>query len=236
VYEKTINAIPAWLGTLSDRLFVRLFFSLVHFYVICTVLAVMFLVFFPITEWHWKGILVILVVAFLNACFIATRGTSRRFADFCYRWWGVPTALYAAAAIALVDVSVNGWSSHSLTFFDVVAWVFGIGVFFNPIRPRPDTRGLSASHLLFACVPILVFAEWVYPNTKTEWGGGQPIPIIIRFTKDSVLWPSQKGKYRLVDEADSGFYILPDNGKHPVFVPRASVGAVVYSDNMNDLP
>ena len=80
---------------------------------------------------------------------------------------------------------------------------------------------------------LLAFASFYYPHIQSSWGGGAPIPVTIYFTKDSTVMPSQSVGALLIDESDTGLYVVGKNDKRATFIPRNSVGLVYYSDDVS---
>ena len=53
----------------------------------------------------------------------------------------------------------------------------------------------------------------------------------IYFSKGSAIMPNQFVTAKLIDETDSGFYLLGKNDKTATFIPRGDVAMVQYSDS-----
>jgi hypothetical protein len=54
-------------------------------------------------------------------------------------------------------------------------------------------------------IALLVFAQTYYSHLRASWGGGAPVDVTIRFTKDSAIRPGRAVFAQLIDEADEGF-------------------------------
>jgi len=85
----------------------------------------------------------------------------------------------------------------------------------------------------FAISALVLFGSSYYPHIKSSWGGGAPVPITIFFTKDSTIMPNQSVSALLVDESDTGLYVVGKNDKKATFIPRSAVGLVYYSDDIS---
>ncbi len=127
---------------------------------------------------------------------------------------------------------------EEFTWAHVPLWLFGCGVFVQSTRhvAKQKLSGAVPYLVLQALLPVLVFGTWIYPHVKSEWGGGQPVDIVAHFTKDSSVFASQKVSMRLLDEADAGFYVLLQNQKRVVFLPRGSVASIAYSTDQSSVP
>ena len=62
-------------------------------------------------------------------------------------------------------------------------------------------------------------------------GRGAPIPATIYFAKDSLVLPGRSVSANILDEVDSGFYIIGGNDKKATFIPRCEVALVYYTDD-----
>jgi hypothetical protein len=79
-----------------------------------------------------------------------------------------------------------------------------------------------------AIVPI-VFGLFLFERIPPRFGGGQPVPVVFQFAGTSPIDGAVKNKFWLVDEGDSGFYVLQAfDDKKGIFLPRSSVAAIYY--------
>jgi hypothetical protein len=114
-------------------------------------------------------------------------------------------------------------------------WFFVVGIvlfrFFQKAK-KPgafaDTNWNQSASIALAL--LLVFARSVYPMIKAAWGGGEKIPVVLYFTKDSSLKPSDHLSVQLIEESESGFYFLTTESKSAVFIPRTFVSEVSFSE------
>jgi hypothetical protein len=79
-----------------------------------------------------------------------------------------------------------------------------------------------------AIVPIL-FGLVLFEKIPPRFGGGKPVPVVFQFSATSPIDGAVKDKFWLLDEGDSGFYVLqaPED-KKGIFLPRSSVAAIYY--------
>jgi hypothetical protein len=178
--------------------------------------------------WWWRPVAIVLALAI----FVGMQ-QSKKFS---------PTVL-AAVSVALVfyfvqaDVRQVFIAGQISTHGAVALWFFGVGVA-TFLELSAQSGGLPQGNWTKGLVPlfgaVFVFAFFYYPNIKTSWGGGSPVPIVMCFTKESVVKPSQRVAVQLLDESDVGFYILGQNEKRALFIPRSAVSAVYYSDKASD--
>jgi hypothetical protein len=120
----------------------------------------------------------------------------------------------------------------------IVLWFFAVGIIaFLEMHVRSWSVKLGdwtwSTILLLGA--LLLFASFYYPHIKSSWGGGRPIPVTIFLTKDSVIMPGQSVSALLIDESDSGLYVVGKNDKKAIFIPHSSVGLVYFSDNASNL-
>jgi hypothetical protein len=158
------------------------------------------------------------------------------------KWKWVPRSLSATAATVLVvhwawsnwhELYVNGFFGTGA----VSLWLFAVGIFaFLEMRVRSWKVRLGdwtwSTILLLGA--LLLFASFYYPHIKSSWGGGRPIPVTIYFKSESVILPGQSANALLIDETDSGFYVVGIKDKKATLIPRASVGLLYFSDNVSD--
>jgi hypothetical protein len=114
-------------------------------------------------------------------------------------------------------------------------WLFGIGlmaVITGQITGKWENKtAYEWVAPVFLVIPTLaIFASAIYPQIKASWGGGSPTPVVVYFSPESRLLPSQHLEGDLLDESDSGIYVVMAGEKQAIFVPRSSISAVYFSD------
>ena len=79
-----------------------------------------------------------------------------------------------------------------------------------------------------AIIPI-VFGLLLFEKIPPRFGGGKPVPVVFQFSVTSPIDGAMKDKFWLLDEGDSGFYVLqaPED-KKGIFLPRSSIAAIYY--------
>jgi hypothetical protein len=179
------------------------------------------------------------------------------------RWWGmlavvvglaifvfiqsskkVPHIVTSAVSVAFVVYFIQAVFRQLLIAgrFQIGAitlWLFGIGVI-TLLELSAQSGGLPQGDWTKTTIPVLgalfLFATLYYPHIKASWGGGKPLPVTIFLTKNALPVPDQRMSVQLLDESDAGFYVLGQNDKRAVFIPRSSVSLVYYSDKVSDSP
>ena len=53
-------------------------------------------------------------------------------------------------------------------------------------------------------------------------------------SKDSPISAGKTMSFRLIDESDSGYYVVAPDEKKAMFIPRSAVSLVYYSDEISD--
>ncbi|MGA7312624.1 MAG: hypothetical protein WBX22_01515 [Silvibacterium sp.] len=148
----------------------------------------------------------------------------------------------AIIALAIVTYELAA-TVHKLFIsrtFDSTAiglWLFCVGILmFLEIRFRSwsVTSRYWIPRIALMLGAVFVFGTFYYPHIKTSLGGGTPIPVTIYFTKDSIIKPSQSVTAFLIDESDSGLYIIGKSDKKATFIPRNAIGVVHFSDDPSD--
>jgi hypothetical protein len=103
---------------------------------------------------------------------------------------------------------------------------------FTVVNTIRDVNWLMLTVDLVA-VPIL-FGTVLFEKIPPRFGGGQPVSVLFQFSGTSPIDGAVKDKFWLVDEGDSGFYVLqaPED-KKGIFLPRSSVAAIYYDADSN---
>jgi hypothetical protein len=98
-------------------------------------------------------------------------------------------------------------------------------------------RGMQKGRLYYwlaLFIPVvsapIYFANLVYPDMKSSWGGGSPTPVVLYLSADSRVLPNQWLQGDLLDESDSGFYVVGRNERNALFIPRTAVSAAYFSE------
>lgn len=206
-----------------------------HLFQVCFLLALPLSALFAFTNVSGNWRLVVLVaLTGVESAFVATARNSKAVGAWVPRHVVVLGWVYFGLTITYFAVPISAFQYNSFSWIQVPLWLFGCGVYAQAIRP-PGTHAWPQM-VAQSLMPIYVFGAFLYPHIKSEWGGGQPVDITARFTRDSSLYGSQKVRMQLIDEGDTGFYVLVQNQKHILFIPRSDIAAISYSNDASDLP
>src|SRR5207302_3594049 len=73
-------------------------------------------------------------------------------------------------------------------------------------------------------VPLLAalfsFSAEIYPHLKSSLGGGTPVPVVVYLSEVSRILPGQELAAELLEESDSGLYVVQNGQKQALFIPR----------------
>jgi hypothetical protein len=185
---------------------------------------------------RWNTAIYLLIFA-LDAALWATIFSSQRIEKLVKR---APWILWIAIAIILltwISLSINpgmGFTQRRLSL-----WFFVCG--FVPMLALTPNLNKNASRLnwpyqaMQIIVFLALFSIWVFPNIASQWGGGKPVQAVLTLAKDSVVLPQKSIRVRIVAQDDAGIYVLAEGGRKAVFIPRSSVGAIVFSNDPKDM-
>jgi hypothetical protein len=124
--------------------------------------------------------------------------------------------------------------AHQFTVSAIGFWFFGVGVV-TVVELTVLPKNVDWTRTVFTfCGALLVFAHYYYPHMKSSWGGGSPVPVTVYFGKESPIKPNQSATLQLVDESDSGFYLVWPKDNKAVLVPRNAISIVYFSDKPMD--
>lgn len=185
----------------------------------------------PEFHWNWRnGLqLFVLMVVFIATSHFVEQG-QKLYKEHPKAIIVIGCFLLAAALTILV-----WWSNGNIaTTFEL--WLFGIGVIAviehqiigGRIIERTAYNWLGSALMLIPA--LVVFATGVYPQIKTSWGGGSTTPVVVYFSTESRILPGQHFEGDLLDESDSGIYVVKPNEKQAIFVPRSAISAMYFSD------
>ena len=128
----------------------------------------------------WVGLAVLLVVALVYYARVEKSQSTTL------------SLLVGLTAVILIAVLIAvSWSRYrGNAAFVLQLWLFGVGIISRPELKwvRESEAGRSKNWSQFAVrliVVLFLFSQYVYPKIKTSWGGGEPVPVAIYFTKDS---------------------------------------------------
>jgi hypothetical protein len=113
-------------------------------------------------------------------------------------------------------------------FVTVASWYW--------MRSPEEIRTTEWERLFLFLVPIIfgVYATKLYPRIKPQFGGGEPVPVVLHLTKKLPAFDSEIATVSLLDETEQGYYVLrgkdADKG---VFVTRSLVEEIEF---LNPVP
>jgi len=83
--------------------------------------------------------------------------------------------------------------------------------------------------LIFVVTLVTAYAKLVYKSLNASIGGGKPPAVTVYLTQKVAPLPELQERLFLVDENDSGFYLVRDpKERQAVFIPRNYVATVQY--------
>lgn len=112
------------------------------------------------------------------------------------------------------------WLS-AVCFVTVAIWYW--------MRSPEEIRTTEWERLFLFLVPVIfgIYATKLYPRIKPQFGGGEPVPIVLHLTKKLPVFTSDSVPVSLVDETEQGYYVLRDGDK-AIFVARGLVEEVEF--------
>jgi hypothetical protein len=70
-------------------------------------------------------------------------------------------------------------------------------------------------------LPLLLYSIGIYPHVRRPFGGGDPASGQIFLTTVIGNDPAKQFTAAIIDETDSGFYVIQSNQKNVRYVPRS---------------
>ena len=126
---------------------------------------------------------------------------------FSIRQW---TVLWLVAWFALV-----GWLTYQMD---------------SPIREPRKLVQVEWHLVVLNIIGVFgLFAGVFYPKIRPEFGGGRPSRVLLQFANISPINNLSKTELWLLDETDSGYYVIQTPEDHKaIFVPKSLVSAVYF--------
>lgn len=80
-------------------------------------------------------------------------------------------------------------------------------------------------------LPLLAFGAFIYPHVRHAFGGGEPISAsMVTMNRNGPSLPVEQLRgVRIMDETDTGFYIMQNNGQSVRYIPRSAVYSIEFS-------
>ena len=120
---------------------------------------------------------------------------------------------------------------HQFTALSLNFWLLLLGIFvYFELCRRDWTLSLRGWQLLLVelFAMLTLFATVYYPHIMAKWGGGTLIPVEITLAKDVTTRSGSFIECSLIDETDSGFYVIAKDDSFATFLPRAEVSSIYY--------
>lgn len=118
-------------------------------------------------------------------------------------------------------------------FLELVGWFFLIAFYSAELSTVKSGRLIDVQWHRFGLGTIGViglFAGAFYPRMPVGIGGAQLIKVHFDVNAESPIARSLNSEGWLVDEVDSGFYVVPSQADHhAVFIPRQTISAMQFS-------
>lgn len=123
---------------------------------------------------------------------------------------------------------------HGKSVASIALWFIAVSFFASSemqSRSWKPAIGNWKQSVALSIIAVGGFASFYYPQIKPSWGGGAPIPATIYLAKDSLMLPGRGVSAKILDETDSGFYIVGGDDKRATFIPRSEVAMIYYSQD-----
>jgi hypothetical protein len=180
----------------------------------------------PSSIWITGGFVVILVSLF----FVLAFHQAHRL-PWMQRWISgrtiTPVCIILIVALAASLLKYGGLFRQFMIFLVAVTVVTRVILTLIKKGNIPDFQEWSLIPLLVV-LPILIFGTWVYPHMRAAFGGGEPTQADLWLTLPDGNKGVQKVRAKIVDETDSGFYLIEDGEARVRYVPRSAINAVVF--------
>jgi hypothetical protein len=142
-------------------------------------------------------------------------------------------AIAALGLVIFLLAYLYSYSDRAIPFA-VALWFFAVGTGWTLIRESfkaPKERRFTSSDLLAPMLGLLVlFGTEIYPRVRPSWGGGSPTPVFVYLSRDSRILPNQQFAADMLDDSDGGVYVVKHGEKQAIFIPRAAIAAMYFSD------
>jgi hypothetical protein len=145
----------------------------------------------------------------------------------------VVTSVFLFAGFMLWQAEDALFIRHRFERNAPILWLLAVGfIVASEMRSRSwkMTIGDWPSSLIAMLAILAVFATAYYPHIEASWGGGTPIPVEVILSKDFPTVANQPISCLLIDETDSGYYVIGKGDKHATFIPKTAVSLMHFSD------
>ena len=170
-------------------------------------------------------------LGFLLLCFVVTaNGMARMAAEKHYR---KRTTLWIVfSVICFLGLGIAVYNIRELALVRCLAWMFVFTSLVNAMLSDMK-HGRKFHFRLPVMVALLLgvismYSVYLFPFMKASWGGGAPVSTVIYLSKDSPIHPSEQAKAELLENSDSGIYVIFDGEEKTTYVPRYLVTAMEF--------
>lgn len=108
----------------------------------------------------------------------------------------------------------------------ITTWFFVIAILLLVEMRIVRDMGHWAIRLFIVLLALGSFAKYYYPRIKSSWGGGSPIPVVLYLSNDAPAVPGKQVQAVMLDESDTGYYVVPVHEEKAIFIPRNVVSLV----------
>jgi hypothetical protein len=148
-------------------------------------------------------------------------------------YWKAPRFWISYSILWLALMTFAGWMlwrTDSAVYF---AWSLLTSIFFHAYA-RDWRLGFIRSFklpavLLWSLSLLSLYATFLFPKIKGNWGGGTPIPALLTLANATGSTPSEGQRINLIEATDSGYYITLEGKKNVVYIPRSSVLRIEFT-------
>jgi cytochrome bd-type quinol oxidase subunit 2 len=215
----------------------RFSFAVSSLYTFCILLAFTSRIFFDYTNNPPRWTKILLVSLFvLDGVVWATIVNSGRIQNYLKgKAWMLATFVMAliAACGYLVATDSSGFGIRHIAAWFFICGMVSLATYYDFAALKQNRHKLPL-YIFQVITYVAVYATLIYPHISNRWGGGLPVDVTVTFSKDSSVLPARSAQLKLVEEDDAGIFILTSNGKHAIFVPKASIGAIVFTQDKGE--
>jgi hypothetical protein len=211
-------------------------FAVSNLYTLCVLLALPAQILFECNN-HPSHLSKALFVAlfFVDCAFWAAIPASRRFQVFLKGKSWILVIFAIAVIIAcgyLVAKDSSGFGVRHIVAWFFVCGILSLATYFD--FASKQNRQKWPLYIFQVLTYVAVYASLIYPHIENKWAGGRPVDVTVTFSKDSSILPGRSAQLKLIEDGDAGIFVLTPNGKHATFIPKASIGAIVFTQGKEE--
>jgi len=124
-------------------------------------------------------------------------------------------------------------------YFVHVIWFYLVGLTFLWLYSVSNSVRFAETHdwerdVFFILALILFFANYVYRDVYSFYGGGKPVSVDLIFVRPTSFSSSLETSGLLVDQDSYGYYLIhTDDERSAVFVPRDAISGIIFHGNLS---